>query len=449
MASENFEEWLRSRKIDEVECLLADMSGTARGKILPATKFIKGSPSRGLRVPEEVFSLTVTGRYVWETDAFDDAAIDMYLKPDMATLRVVPWYSEPTAEVICDCFYLDDRPVEMAPRFVLKRVIELYKERGWKPVVAPELEFYLVKRNLDPDYPLEPPVGRSGRQEAFGQAYGIDAANDFDPVVEDIYDWCEAQNIDLDTLSHESGPAQLEMNFNHGDPLLLADQVFLFKRTVRQAALKHEMYATFMAKPHEKEPGSSMHLHQSVVDAKTGKNLFSTESGEPSDLLLHHIGGLQRYLGAAMPFCAPNVNSYRRLVPDSDAPTNVHWGLDNRTVSFRVPTSDVNNMRVENRVPGADANPYLAIAASLACGYLGMVEELEPTPPVEGSAYRYAHTLPLHLEEALSKLNYTKPLKQVFGERFVEAFQDVKEYEMQQYRTVISSWEREFLLLNV
>lgn len=449
MTSEALEDWLRTQKIDEVECLLADMSGTARGKILPATKFIKGLHTRGLRVPEEVFNLTVTGRYVWETDAFDAAVIDIYLRPDIETLRIVPWYNEPTAEVICDCFYVDDRPVEMAPRYVLKRVLQLYKDRGWKPIVAPELEFYLVKRNLDPDYPLEPPIGRSGRQEAFGQAYGIDAANEFDPVVEDIYEWCEAQNIDLDTLSHESGPAQLEINFNHGDPLLLADQVFLFKRTVRQAALKHDMYATFMAKPHEKEPGSSMHLHQSVIDIETGRNLFGGENGEPSALLLNHIGGLQRYLGAAMPFCAPNVNSYRRLIPNSDAPTNVHWGKDNRTVSFRVPTADASNMRVENRVPGADANPYLAIAASLACGYLGMVEELDASPPVEGSAYRYAHTLPLHLEEALSKLNYTKPLKQVFGEKFVEAFQDVKEYEMQQYRTVISSWEREFLLLNV
>jgi glutamine synthetase len=449
MTSETLEDWLRTHNIDEVECLIPDMSGTPRGKILPAGKFLKGLHSRGLRMPEEVFSLTVTGRYVWETDAFDAAAIDIYLKPDTATLRIVPWYTEPTAEVICDCFYIDDRPVEMAPRYVLKRVLELYKERGWKPIVAPELEFYLVKRNLDPDYPLEPPVGRSGRQEAFGQAYGIDAANEFDPVVEDIYAWCEAQNIDLDTLSHESGPAQLEINFNHGDPLLLADQVFLFKRTVRQAALKHDMYATFMAKPHANEPGSSMHLHQSVADLKTGENLFGGEDGKPSKLLLHHIGGLQRYLGAAMPFCAPNVNSYRRLVPNSDAPTNVHWGVDNRTVSFRVPTSDRENMRVENRVPGADANPYLAFAASLACGYLGMVEELDASPPVEGSAYRYAHTLPLHLDEALSKLNYTKPLKQVFGEKFVEAFQDVKEYEMQQYRTVISSWEREFLLQNV
>ena len=209
------------------------------------------------------------------------------------------------------------------------------------------------------------------------------------------------------------------------------------------------MYATFMAKPHANEPGSSMHIHQSVMDLKTGKNVFAGPNGKPSRLFLNHIGGLQRYMAAAMPFCAPNVNSYRRLVPNSDAPTNTHWGIDNRTAPLRVPSSDGDNMRVENRVPGADANPYLAIAASLACGYLGMVQKIKPGDPVEGSAYRYAHTLPLHLEDALSKLNYTKSLKQVFGERFIDAFQGVKEEEMEQYRKVISSWEREFLLLNV
>jgi glutamine synthetase len=306
-----------------------------------------------------------------------------------------------------------------------------------------------VKKNLDPDYPVEAAIGRSGRKEAGGQAYGIDAANDFDPIVEDIYDYCEIQELDIDTLSHESGPAQLEINFNHGDPLDLADQVFLFKRTVRQAALKHDMYATFMAKPHATEPGSSMHIHQSVMNAKTGKNVFAGKNGEPSKLFLNHIGGLQRYMAAALPLCAPNVNSYRRLVPESDAPTNVHWAIDNRTVSLRVPSSDPSNLRVENRVPGADANPYLAIAASLACGYLGMKERIKPSDPVEGSAYRYAHTLPINLEEALNKFYYTKSFKEVLGERFAEAYQDVKNEEMQQYRKVISSWEREFLLLNV
>jgi glutamine synthetase len=449
MSYQKIEQWFADHRISEVECLVPDMGGVARGKILPANKFLKGLRTHGLRLPEEIFILTVTGRYVQDTSAVSDSAIDVYMQPDLDTVRLVPWYSEPTAQVVCDCFHAENEPVEIAPRHVLKRVLDLYKAEGWKPIVAPELEFYLVKKSADPDYPLEAPIGRSGRKEAGGQAYGIDAANDFDPVVEDIYDYCEAQELDVDTLSHESGPAQLEINFNHGDPLELADQVFLFKRTVRQAALKHDMYATFMAKPHANEPGSSMHIHQSVVDAKSGRNLFSMKDGKHSKLFLNHIGGLQRYMAAALPLCAPNVNSYRRLVPESDAPTNVHWAIDNRTVSLRVPQSDGNNLRVENRVPGADANPYLAFAASLACGYLGMKERIKPSDPVTGSAYRYAHTLPINLEEALNKLNYTKSFKQVVGERFVEAFQDVKFEEMQQYRKVISSWEREFLLLNV
>jgi glutamine synthetase len=378
-----------------------------------------------------------------------DSAIDIYMQPDADTIRMVPWYSEPTAQVICDAFHLNDEPVTISPRHVLRRVLDLYKAKGWKPIVAPELEFYLVKKNLDPDYPLDPAVGRSGRKESGGQAYGIDAANDFDPIVEDIYDWCEAQELDVDTLSHEAGPAQLEINFNHGDPLELADQVFLFKRTVRQAALKHDVYATFMAKPHANEPGSSMHIHQSVLDAKTGKTVFAGRDGKPSKLFLNHIGGLQRYMAAALPMLAPNVNSYRRLVPDSDAPTNVHWAIDNRTVSLRVPSSDPSNLRVENRVAGADSNPYLAFAASLAAGYLGMTEKVKPSEPVTGSAYRYAHTLPISLDEALDKLSYTKVLRQILGEQFCEAYNDVKYQEMQHFRRTISSWEREFLLLNV
>ncbi len=231
-----------------------------------------------------------------------------------------------------------------------------------------------------------PPAGKNGRQQSGRQAYGIDAVNEFDPLFEDVYDYCEAQEIGIDSLIHEEGVAQVEMNFNHGDPLALADQTFLFKRTVRQAALRHDIYATFMAKPYEQEPGSAMHIHQSVVDHK-GKSLFANKHGKDTRLFLAHIGGLQKYLPAAMPMIAPFVNSYRRLVRFLSAPINTHWGHENRTVGLRVPVSDVKNRRVENRVPGADANPYLAIAASLACGYLGMVENLVPTKAMEGNAY--------------------------------------------------------------
>jgi glutamine synthetase len=315
--------------------------------------------------------------------------------------------------------------------------------------VAPELEFFLVKVNEDPDYPLEPPVGRSGRPETARQAYGIDAVNEFDPLFEDIYDYCEAQEIDVDTLIHESGAAQMEINFNHGEAMALADQTFLFKRTVRQAALDHKIYATFMAKPMQYEPGSSMHMHISVVDSETGQNLFAGKDGKNSDFFLNFIGGLQKYVPPSMALFAPYVNSYRRLVPDSDAPVNVHWGVDNRTTGFRVPESRPESRRVENRVPGADANPYLAFAASLACGYLGLVEELEPSKPVEGSAYNLAANLPRHLEDALLRLNRSKPLRDILGQRFINVLTQVKEQESKAYLQVISAWERQYLLLNV
>lgn len=441
--------FLKEHRIDEVECLVPDMAGIARGKILPAPRFLKSRSNHNLRIPEGVFVQTVTGDYPQEGVVTSHTVQDVYLVPDTSTIRVVPWYSEPTAQVICDAYHFDDAPVEFASRNVLRRVIALYEERGWEPVIAPELEFFLVDVNTDPDYPLESPIGRSGRRETSRQSYGVDAVNEFDPLFEDVYDFCEAQGIDIDTLTHEAGAAQMEMNFNHGDPLLLADQAFLFKRTVREAGLRHKVYATFMAKPMQGQPGSSMHIHQNVMDKKRGRNLFAGRGDKPSKLFLSHIAGLQKYLPAAMPLLAPNVNSYRRLMRESDAPINTHWGYDNRTVGLRVPHSEPAARRVENRVAGADANPYLAIAASLACGYLGMIEELKPRPPVEGSAYRLAHTLPRTLYDALHRLNGSRPLKQVLGEKFLDAVTLVKETELDAYQQVISSWEREHLLLNV
>lgn len=441
--------FVKEHGITEVECLIPDMSGVARGKILPAEKFLRILRDRGLRLPEAIFIQTVTGDYPGDEDVTSPANSDIYMVPDVGTIRLVPWYTEATAQVICDCIYVDGSPVNISPRWVLRRVLELYDERGWKPIVAPELEFFLVQINKDPDYPLIPPVGRSGRTESGRQAYGIDAVNEFDPIFEDVYDYCEAQNIDIDTLSHEAGAAQIEINFNHGEALELADQVFLFKRTVRETAIRHNVYATFMAKPMQYEPGSAMHVHQSVIDKRTGRNLFSTEDGGDTPLFLSYIAGLQKYLPAAMPLLAPNVNSYRRLIAGSDAPINVHWGRDNRTVGFRVPVAQPDSRRVENRVAGADANPYLALAASLACGYLGMVQELDPTDPVKGSAHRLAFTLPRHQFDALNKFNACKPLRDIFGERFVAAVTYVKQAEYDAYQRVISSWERENLLLNV
>ncbi len=453
VSPEDFEQasqWLKTYKIDEVECLVPDMTGIMRGKILPAEKFMNGLQNGDIRMPEVVFSQTVTGDFVPDDTIISDTNRDMLIVPDLATLTIVPWYdSNPTAQVICDGADMDGKLIEYAPRSVLKHILEQYSKHHWQPIVAPELEFYLIQKNLDPDLPLETPTGLSGRKEAGRQAYGIDAANDYDPVIDDIYRYSEACGIDIDAVAHEAGAAQLEMNFDHGNPLDLADQVFIFKRLVRKAALKHNMYATFMSRPHKNEPGSSMHIHQSILDANTKVNIFSTAKGKDSVALKAYIAGLQRYTSPCMPLFAANVNSYRRITPYSDAPINTHWGHDNRTVGLRVPHSTAQARRVENRVPGADCNPYLAMAGTLACGYLGMTQKLRPSHPITGDAYRLAFSLPRSQHEALSKLNHTKPLKQLLGEDFVRLLAQVKAYEYDLFNRVISSWEREYLLLNV
>jgi glutamine synthetase len=441
--------WIKEHNITEIECLVPDMSGIARGKIIPANKF---SADQGMRLPENIFVQTVTGEYPDDESVIDPAEIDMQLRPDSNTIRVVPWAHEPTAQVIHDCYYRDGEPVDLAPRTVLRRVLDLYEQQGWLPVVAPELEFFLVKKNIDPDYPLEPPIGRSGRPESARQSYGIDAVNEFDPLFEDIYDYCEAQRINIDTLIHEAGAAQMEINFLHGEALEAADQVFLFKRTVREAALRRDIYATFMAKPMQTEPGSAMHIHQSLVDKKTGQNLFANAQQDPTHLFLHYLGGLQKYLPVALCFFAPNVNSYRRFLRYDSAPINVQWGYDNRTVGLRVPHAAPSARRVENRVAGADANPYLALAASLACGYLGIQQQLMPQAPVVGSGYKFPYEIPRNLEDSLRRLDEDEDalaLRAILGERFVKAYQAVKWKEYETFLGVISSWERNFLLLNV
>ncbi|MEZ5473550.1 MAG: glutamine synthetase family protein [Steroidobacteraceae bacterium] len=446
MANE-IRQFLHDHGISEVEAIIPDMAGIARGKIMPAAKFAE---VEGMRLPESIFLQTVTGDWPVDADiAMSPTEMDIVLKADPKTVRRVPWAAEPTAQVIHDCFYADGRPVGMAPRGVLRKIMELYAERGWDPIVAPELEFYLVEPNLDADYPLKPPVGRSGRPESGRQSYSIAAVNEFDPLFDDMYQFCEDQDIEIDTLIHEDGAAQMEINLLHGNALELADQAFLFKRTAREAALRHKMYATFMAKPHAKEPGSAMHIHQSIVDMKTRKSVFSNPDGTPTDLFFSHIAGLQRYLPQAMALLAPNVNSYRRISRFQLAPINVHWGYDNRTAGLRVPTSDPESRRIENRIAGADANPYIAIATSLVCGYLGMVEGLKPTEPVTGSAHDLPFSLPRSLDEATRTLRACEPLVRTLGEAFVAAYTIVKESEYEVFLQVISSWEREHLLLNV
>ena len=446
MSNDKIRDWLRENRIIEVECLVPDMTGKARGKFIPVDKFIE----EDCRLPESILVQTVTGDY---TDVHDELVepmdTDMLLRPDPDTVRLVPWVENPTAQIIHDCYTPEGEPHPLATRNVLKRVLSLYEAEGWRPVVAPEVEFYLIHKNLDPDDELVAPIGRSGRREAGRQSYSIDAVYEFDPIIEELYGFCEAQGLDVDSFIHENGVAQMEINFRHGDALDLADQVFVFKRTLRETALRHDMYATFMAKPMEHEPGSAMHIHQSFVDTKTGLNIFTNEDGTEHERFRHFIGGLQKNTPAAIAFFAPNVNSYRRFSPHIAAPINLHWGYENRTVGIRVPDSSTQARRVENRFPGVDTNPYLAIAVSLACGYLGMKQGIEASEPHDGDAFLEPITLARGLEQAVKLLNENNDLNEILGPSFVKAYCAVKQEEFETFNRVISSWEREYLLLNV
>jgi glutamine synthetase len=444
------ERWITERGVTEVECLIPDMNGVLRGKVLPAAKLIEAERDRSLRLPSSVFAVTVTGEYAGaEDDPETYSDPDMVLVPDSATLRIAPGLKTPTAYVFADALHRDGTPWASSPRHVLRAVTDLYRDRGWKPVIAPELEFYLTAVNPDPDIPLTPAVGRSGRAETSPQPYGLESINEYEDLIDAIYEHSDIAGLAVDTMIHESGTAQLEINFLHGEPVALSDQVMMFKRIVRQVALSHGMYATFMAKPMETQPGSAMHLHISVVAEGDGGNLFAAADGTDSVMFRHFVGGLQTYLPEIAPLFAPNVNSFRRMRPSHSAPINVQWGADNRSCGLRVPIADAANRRIENRLPGADANPYLAMAAALVSGWLGVTGEVEPMAQVRGNAYEHARTLPRTLDEALERFRACEPVRGLLGEPFYTAFAAIKEAELEAFQGVISSWERDHLLLKV
>jgi len=436
--------YIENNRLDEVECVIADLPGIARGKAVPAAKWERQT---SFHLPNSIFYQTITGD--WGEAAEDGfTEPDMILKPDLATTTAAPWASDGTLQVIHDAFDLKGKPIGCAPRNVLKRVVDLYKKEGWTPVVAPEMEFYLVGRNVDPAKPIEPMMGRTGRPAAARQAYSMAAVDDYGPVIDDIYEFSEIQGIEIDGITQEGGAGQLEINLRHGDPVKLADEVFYFKRLIREAALKHDCFATFMAKPIEGEPGSAMHIHHPAADEK-GKNIFAGPQGGETDAFFHFIGGLQEYMPAVIAVIAPYVNSYRRYVRNHAAPINLEWGRDNRTTGIRIPVSPPEARRVENRLAGMDGNPYLVIAASLACGYLGMKNEIWPDKRFQGDAYEAEDAIPQGLNAALDLFDEAKEVHEVLGPEFARVYSIVKRTEYDEFLQVISPWEREHLLLNV
>ena len=428
--------------IDEIECVTPDLNGVPRGKVMTGQGFMEG---RRLQMARGVLLQCIMGGYPPSRFYGSDDG-DVAISPDPRHVYPLPWSTEPRALVICDVEELGGGGCSLSTRQQLKNVIARYAERGLAPVVATELEFFVFAPNPDPAQAFQPPKGLDGRREDGHSAFSISSNNGLRPFFSEVYRCMAALGLARDTFMHEMGVSQFEINLWHGDPLLLADQTFLFKHLLKEVALKHGLIAVCMAKPLAHTAGSSMHIHQSVVDAATGLNVFSDEAGHATSAFRHFIAGQQACMADFTALFAPNVNSYQRLCHPFASPNNACWSHDNRAAGLRIPASAPAARRVENRLPGADANPYLAIAASLAAGLYGMERELEPSAPVQGEIEVPDDlSLPCTLHAALERLKRSQLAKELFGHEFIEGYIASKSMELTSFLDEITPWERRVL----
>ena len=428
--------------IDEIECVTPDLNGVPRGKVMTAEGFLEG---RRLQMARGVLLQCIMGGYPASRFYGSDDG-DLALVPDPAQIHRLPWSATSRALAICDADELTGQNSRLSTRGQLKAVIARYAARGLAPVVATELEFFVFAPNTDPTQPFRPPVGLDGRREDGFSAFSISSNNGLRPFFSEVYACMAALGLPRDTFMHEMGVSQFEINLLHGDALLLADQTFLFKHLLKEVALKHGLTVVCMAKPLAHTAGSSMHIHQSVVEVDTGRTVFSAETGEPTATFRHFIGGQQAGMADFTALFAPNVNSYQRLCHPYASPNNACWSHDNRAAGLRIPASCAVARRVENRLPGADANPYLAIAASLAAGLHGIEHQLEPTAAIQGEFdVPEALSLPCTLHAALERLKRSHLAIELFGKEFIEGYIASKTLELTSFYDEITPWERRVL----
>ena len=429
--------------IDEVECVTPDLNGVPRGKVMTSEGFLDG---RRLQLARGVLLQCIMGGYPPARFYGSDDG-DLALIPDPAQIHRLPWSHPPRAFAICDANELGTTSSSnLSTRGQLKTVLARYAVLGLAPVVATELEFFVFSPNTDPTQAFLPPLGLDGRREDGQSAFSVSSNNGLRPFFNEVYECMAALGLPRDTFMHEMGVSQFEINLLHGDPLLLADQTFLFKHLLKEVAIKHGLSVVCMAKPLAHTPGSSMHIHQSVVEVDSGRNVFSDKAGEETATFRHFIAGQQACMADFTALFAPNVNSYQRLCHPYASPNNACWSHDNRAAGLRIPASLPVARRVENRLPGADANPYLAIAASLAAGLHGIENKLEPSAPIQGEFEVPDNlSLPCTLHAALERLKRSQLAKELFGAEFIEGYIASKTLELTSFYDEITPWERRVL----
>jgi len=436
--------------ISEFDLLLPDMNAVLRGKRIQRKK-LSSIFKKGIYFPKSVFAFDVTGETMEETGlGFESGDQDIPCFPVPETLKPVPWQKK-RGQLLLRMFEEDDSPFYGNPREVLKTVCEKLADSGFNPVVALEMEFYLTepkRRSGQPPQPARSP--ETGETEAEGQLFSLSTLDVYESFLNDISTASQSQNVPADTALAELAPGQFEINLHHvPDAVQACDHAVLLKRIIRSVARKHKMEATFMAKPYPQEAGSGMHVHVSLLD-DAGKNLFQGKDAFGSPELRYAVQGLRSTLAESMLIFAPHANSFHRYRSGTYAPINSSWGYNNRTVSFRIPANDGPDMRIEHRLAGADANPYLLVGALLAGIHHGLSVKKMPPAPIEGNAYLQTDTeLPRTWEQARNCFEQAEILPQYFGNDFCRLFSNLKLGEQSRFLSRIVAHEYDLYLKTV
>ncbi len=427
-----------------VDVIFADLSGVVRGKRYPIDHLAK-LLGDGLAFPASVFLLDTMGEcHDPNGHGYSDGDPDRTCKIVPGSLKPVPWSERPTCQALVTLSEADGTPYPFEPRNVLAGVLARFAELKLRPVVAFELEFYLIDRERTADGSPQPPISPlSGRRDSGTQVYGMADVDAHGALLDDIAQACAAQGIPTGAITAEYAPGQFEINLQHSDdPLLAADQCIMFKRAVKGVSRRHNLQATFMPKPYVREAGNGLHMHISMLD-RAGRNVFDGgTAGLASPALEHAIAGILDILPESMTFMAPNVNSFRRYVPNIFVPIRRTWGYENRSVALRIPLGPGDARRIEHRVAGADANPYLALATALAGIHHGIVGKLTPPPAFEGNAgFAPEPELPFRARRALDRLAASKVLRAYFGSEYLDTYVACKTAEYDKFERHISAQE--------
>ncbi len=424
--------------IRAVQIMITDPSGVLRGKAVRREELERIFDS-GRQVAGSILGLDITGKDVDDTGlVWDTGDADMTARPIARSLMPAPWLAAPTGQLMLTMFDAEGQPAAADPRHALVRVVERLARTGLTPVVACELEFFLLRE--EPGGRLVPAGGGRASERQKIDSYSLQRLDDLAPVFNDVYAAAVAQGLPAETLMSEYSPGQFEITLHHRDDALRAvDEAVMFKRVLRGVAQKHGLVACFMAKPFTEHAGNGLHVHVSMNDA-AGRNLFESHDPDGTGSLRHAIGGMKDSMAESMAVFAPNANSYRRFVSESYAPIAPIWGINNRSVSLRVPTGPPASRHIEHRICGADANLYLAVATVLGAAAHGMRERLDPGPAVEGNGYAQAgeRTLPGSWREALDLAAKSEFLEETLGRDFLKIFLAIKNQECARFSAEVS-----------